>query len=120
MLGRSSLDLQLDKFKVIFKEDGTNYHVVIRDNGIGFAAKQISFGLSGIKQRVTGCVATSNPVKDGISISKRAISGLSAMMSFKACFPSVADNGIGFAAKQISFGLSGIKQRVTGLGGHAT
>lgn len=41
-------------FKVIFKEDGTNYHVVIRDNGIGFAAKQISFGLSGIKQRVTG------------------------------------------------------------------
>ena len=24
-------------FKVIFKEDGTNYHVVIRDNGIGFA-----------------------------------------------------------------------------------
>ncbi|HAB50133.1 MAG TPA: hypothetical protein DCE17_06805, partial [Lactobacillus sp.] len=40
-------------FKVIFKEDESNYHVVIRDNGIGFAAKQISFGLSGIKQRVT-------------------------------------------------------------------
>ncbi len=40
-------------FKVIFKEDESNYHVTIRDNGIGFAAKQISFGLSGIKQRVT-------------------------------------------------------------------
>lgn len=50
---------QASFFKISFAEDALNYRVILKDNGIGFDTRQASFGITGIKQRVTKIGGTS-------------------------------------------------------------